>query len=197
MTDSDNTMHQAIDGTPAPASNTLAILERYHVLMLPAEINGAFWPIFLEAVLSHPAPITMHCAGGGGDAWVLFQMISMIQQHKAFTGVLLADAASAHSILFAACQSRYVSPFGSISVHRCLTLEGGQMNLNSARQAVERYERIDQMNAQIYADACLPEYDAAFWLSAFDKSTEMELAQYSAAMLITMGMAKPISEMSG
>lgn len=187
----------ALEGTPSHAVNTLDLLERYHVLILPMEFGASFWPVFLEAVLMHPEPITLHCAGAGGDAHTLFQMISLIRQHGRFTGVLNADAASAHSLLFAACQTRYVSPLGSISVHRCLTIEGGQMNYQSALASVKRYERIDDLNAQIMADACTPDYGADFWLDAFDRGNGAELMQYDAKAVIEMGMAKPIEQYPG
>ncbi len=187
-------MVEAKDATTPPSLKTLDLLVRYGVLITPAEISGDFWPVFVEAVMMHPKPITLHCSGEGGSAFTLYQLIGLIRQHGRFIGVLHADAASAHSILFAACQSRYVSPLGSISVHRCVSTGGWQMGAKAAREALFRYERMDKLHAQIMADACHSAYDVDFWLTAFDEAGS-GMKEFDAQHLIDMGMAKPISEM--
>ena len=195
MTDAQNgDMAEAKDTTPPPSLKTLEILARYDVLITPAEISGDFWPVFVEAVMMHPKPIMLHCSGEGGSAFTLYQLIGLIRQHGRFIGVLHADAASAHSILFAACQTRYVSPLGSISVHRCVSSGGWQMGVKAAREAMLRYERMDKLHAQIMADACHSLYDADFWLKAFDDA-EAGLKEFDAECLIDMEMARPIAEM--
>lgn len=174
------------------------LLDEHGVLILPDEINHGVFQLVLTATLARPdKPITLYCRGDGGDSCAALALVDVIQRHGQFIGLLPGEANSSHSVMWAACEQRYIFPGGSIGLHRCARIELQHVDAGYARRAADEFDRIDRQCARVMAGACANQetHGESFWYDVIDRTGSRGLTFFNAEFLIECGMAKPISEM--
>lgn len=163
------------------------------VMALGSEIGHDTYRYVLEALLMHPGPVQIYCAGDGGDSGCALAIADLIGQHGQVTGMLPGHAMSNHVTVWASCQNRYVFPYGRIGVHK-VAWDG--MNSRTDQQSLARWAKafddIERDIAAILAGAS--DQDVTWWLQRMQQAGSGGIVEFNARTLIAMGMARPAKE---
>lgn len=163
------------------------------VFILPDEITHALYEDLLEAllVLRPHDEVRLFCRGDGGGTRTTLAIVDLIAQHGNVTGVLHGAAFSAHGLVWASCQRRYVSPNGCIGLHKVAGTDYGQMDSTYARHIAAEYERVEQIAAELLAR--ISGRTSGFWYDLMQDAGSSGCKIVEAARLIDMRMAHPLS----
>ena len=131
--------------------------------------------------------IFMRVIGLGGYMDYGSAISDLVRLHRV-TGVLMASAWSAHTIVWAACPFRYIMPSGSIRVHQVQqgTSADTFNQSKTLRQQLESVEIDNAYLANIYSSACgSKEYGMAYWMEVLSMTQSTEPLDCVAFMLIS------------
>lgn len=172
----------------------IELLARHGVLVLPVEIEHETYVLLLEALLHlGDKPLTLYCRGDGGSTRAAHAMCDLIRQHGKVTGMLPGEANSAHGIVWAACEHRYVYPHARLGVHQCgYDSLGTRVDSQLLSQIARDYMTSDRLNANILAAASVrsPEW----WYNVIKEAGSGGVVHFRARDLREMDMARPIEE---
>lgn len=172
---------------------TRKLLDDHSTFILPEEIEHEAYTFLLEAVLHMTGkPLTLYCRGNGGSSRSALAMVDLITAHGNVIGMLAGEACSSHGIIWAACQQRYVYPYGVLAVH--MTARDGistRIDMQVLKQMTVNSEKMNRQNAAILGAACKT---ATWWYGVITDAGSAETIDFDAAQLIEMGMARPITD---
>lgn len=180
-------------------SDALAIdLIEFKRIVLPSRIDESALALFANLATyawTHlPGErIELWCAGNGGQADETRAICDLIREHGHFDGILAGVAYSAHSIIWAACDRRYVYPSAQLGVHRTVYTysEPTQFTASQFELMWKTAQAADLFMVETYALAS--DKDVDWWM---EKAYDGELTtRLSASELIAIGMAQPIVEL--
>jgi len=171
------------------------LLERYGILLAPAELDEAAyvemsWALHLGRALHPDRPLELRCYGIGGNTYATLAIVNLIRDDGRIDGVLVGDAGSGSSIIWAACPRRYVYPLASINVHESISRTEG-WDMAYQRTQLEEQSWQNRQIAALYAQASAqsPEW----WLDKMAAGHGVATL-IPADELIQIGMARPIEE---
>lgn len=174
------------------------LLESHGVIIAPVSVDYGFyhemsWAIIIGRSLRPDKPLAIHCFGYGGYTPVALAIADIIQADGNVDGLLLGDAASAHSIVWAACKRRYAYPNARISVHKAAHHDlSGRYEDHDLQILADNTQREDEKIAKIYAWAS--NKSPAWWAKALQGSG-VALVEFGAHELINdLDMASPASK---
>lgn len=163
------------------------------VMALGSEIDHETYRYVLEALLLHPGPVQLYCAGDGGDSGCALAIVDLIGQHGQVTGMLPGHAMSNHVTVWAACQNRYVFPMGRIGVHKVAWESvNGRTDGQSLTRWAKAFDDIERDIATVLAGAS--DQDVQWWLQRMQHAGSGGIVEFDAKTLIALGMARPIRE---
>jgi ATP-dependent protease ClpP protease subunit len=170
------------------------LLESLAIIITPFEINDAFyremmWALKLGRLIHPKKPLALHCHGNGGTVSTALAIVDLIQQDGNIHGFLLGTATSAHTMIWAACQHRYVYPHAGIEIHPVAT-GAWESRLQEEDYANYRHS-IGWQNKQIlwiYANASTK--SVKWWKKQYRKGG-YTCVNLPAKKLIQIGMAQP------
>lgn len=166
------------------------------IVVLPENIDHAAYEYVLEAVLEQPESLVMYCAGQGGSSGDAMAIVDLIAGHGNVTGVLIGEANSMHSVIWAACKRRFVSPNAIIGVHKvAISSHDHVLDSKTAGLIFREYDQTEKAMAGIYAGAS--DKDQAWWYQTLQDTGAVGVHVMTAAALIALGMARPINEWRG
>lgn len=193
------------------------LLELELGIILPSDINynsyfEMLWALkYAESVKLGDSDLSkeeikLYCNGDGGQARDALAIVDIIQSLFApVSGIIVGEACSANSVIWAACSKRFVSKRASIGIHKISYQFKGQTDDTGWNTYQEKdidlmkrkYKEGDQIVASIYADACKqnPVNDnrvfatQEWWLDEMAKGGQ-QLWRISAYKLVDMGMAE-------
>ena len=172
------------------------LLEHHGVVVLPESIDHEAYQHVLEAI--HRAggkPITIYCDGDGGYGRNALSIAGLIQQHGSVTGILVGEAHSCHTVIFMACQVRFVHPAAALGIHMpAYSSVNNPVDRRHAHNINLELERGERQMARIYAQASAPEYDETYWYNRLREAGSAGVEMIDAEELINMDIARPIAE---
>lgn len=171
------------------------LLERYGIVLAPAEIDTAAyvemtWALHLARAMHPDRAIELRCYGIGGSTYATLAIANLIRADGRIDGVLVGDAGSGSSIVWAACPQRYVYPFASINVHESISRAEG-WDLAYQRTQLEEQSWLNRQIAALYTHASTQ--PPAWWLEKMAAGHGVATLM-PADELIQIGMARPIEE---
>lgn len=176
----------------------LKLLQDHQVIILPDEIEHDSYEMVLESCLRFPdLRLKLYCRGDGGDTRTGLAIVDIIRQHGRVVGILPSEANSTHALIFAGCPERYIYPLGRIGVHMVAWGNKGHVDSRAAKLTYDEFSQTDRLNAQILAEACLPQWNLEFWLNIINGTGSHGVTQFNSEFLIQCGMAKPIQALAG
>ncbi len=174
---------------------TQPLLERFGIILTPPKIEDEAyeqmtWALHLGRALHPDKPLELRCYGEGGDSYAMLAIVNLIRADGNVDGVLVGDAGSASSVIWASCQRRYVHPLASLNVHGARQVGGG-WNSQAERAWLESLEWVDTRIADIYAAAS--DKAASWWLEKM-AAGHGACSLMPAEEIVAIGMARPITE---
>lgn len=173
----------------------------HRIIVLPADITADTYTMLAETlILRQHQPITMLCAGDGGDSDAAVRIIDLICAHGAVTGILPGGAYSSHAAIFAACGKRYVYPKARFGVH-AIALAGAPARVDAkyARQLANDMDATNRVFITVMAEACSehPWRSVKHWeRNVFREAGSGSYKLFGSEHLVSMlGMARPIAEL--
>ncbi len=133
--------------------------------------------------------VTLYCAGAGGLTDYAFAMVDLIKRHGDVTGYLVGTAYSCHSLIFSACQHRYVTPHSAIATHQpSFEVTGGTADV--IHRAAFRLGRIERQIVDLYVSAS--NQDAEWWGAFMKNDLEGDFRFLEASNMIAIEMAQEL-----
>ena len=170
------------------------LLETRGLFVMPQEIDHeAFNLVVYVCALYADKPLTFHCQGDGGDCTAAMGIVDVIRHHGRVTGLLAGEANSCSGVIFAACNPRYVYPYGSIGIHASTMDQISRVDRAYAHTWTKELETTDRQFAEIYSDASDTGVD--YWHEMIKAQGGNGYNRLNASMIINRAMAHPISEM--
>lgn len=163
------------------------------IIVLPEEIEHSTYEYVLEALLERAGQLVwMYCKGDGGDSRSALAIADLIGLHSNVVGLLVGEANSSHVTVWAACQTRYVSPNGGIGVHKVAWSSfDGRADSHNMRLVADQFDSTEAKTARILEAASDKGWD--WWLKLIQQTGSSGLRQFDAEAIIRMGMALPIA----
>lgn len=163
------------------------------VMVLDAVIDHETYEAVLEGLFMRPEQdVVLYCAGEGGMARMALAIADLVQQHGMVIGMLPGPAMSCHATIWAACGTRYVFPHGRIGVHNVCWTTQRTLDAQSLDVLAKEFEGLNQETARILAAAA--KADVAHWRAAMQAAGSHGFTVCTAADLIAMDMAEPVSK---
>ena len=139
--------------------------------------------------------IVLRINGPGGDQSDMFACVDLIRvegQSIPIHGYLYGEAASAHSVIWAACPRRTVLPNAALAVHSCQTWFPQSIGGQELQRRVADIDQINQKMAAIYADACAaaPYNTAKYWMDVMNDHSTATLQLMAKELVGKYKMAK-------
>ena len=167
------------------------------VIILPEDMGHEAYELVLECLLraedSWHDTIRLFCRGDGGCARSALAIVDLVREHGNVAGMLAGEAHSSHAIIWAGCPQRYVYPMGAIGLHR-VAVNGlsSRQDAVSLKAFAEEYAATDRRMVKVLNEAC--PFHGPFWINLLEETGSGGVKMFSAADLISMEMAKPVSE---
>lgn len=141
-------------------------------------------------------PIYINCTGDGGDINTAFGIAGIITTIGNVVGVVSGMCTSAHSVVWASCDTRYVAPFSAMQVHSTsVYVESDYVNMAKAQYLSNRLTVLNNKLADMYY-RCALSIPPQKWLEYID-TPQYELRQFWTDELIDIKFAKPLIDLIG
>ncbi len=181
---------------PETLKESQPLLERDGIIIMPADVDDdSYFSISLALRLGRKLfpekPIELRCHGFGGDAGAGFALIDLIKEDGNVDGILLGFAASAHSLIWAACARRYVYPNAVIGVHQAHNYGQQQMFEQTYMMELQKIGWYNAHCARIYAEASNKSQE--WWREKLKGELSVDVFDYE-ALTGDLGMAQGIHE---
>lgn len=170
------------------------LLER-GVIVLPQYIDHDTYALLVEAlVVERPGdPVQLYCRGDGGSANTALALMDLIEAHGSVTGVLHGAALSAHGMVWAACQQRYVAPRGSLGIHKVRFDDLGGVDSTHAELIIAEQRAIEWAGAALLGR--ISSTPAQRWYTLMQQIGSLGCKLLPAETLIRLGMAHPLTSL--
>lgn len=182
-------------GIITPMGDGVGDIDNHRHIILSSRIDNDTYQQILRG-LSHASRnypesrIRIYINGYGGSVESTRAIVDIIQEYEKVDGILTGEAYSAHSIIWAACPSRWIYPSAVLGVHPVWGLAIGTGK--DLEKESKHMEQIMQWMAGIYAAASNKTSD--WWYKKMYKAGDSLIYLY-ANNLLTMKMGKPKSEL--
>lgn len=157
-------------------------------IILPKLIDHESAVETAEKMMTAEKFANLWCEGDGGSFDDTMRLVYWINQ-KAFTGIVLGNATSGSSVLFAACPRRLIGKHASIGVHTGVVYLEGYLDAAQFLEQAKRIKRCDVIQAQIYASAST--MDARWWYNRMGEANGNTVYLF-APELVEIGFAEYI-----
>lgn len=179
---------------PEALKETQPLLESDGIIIMPAEVDDdSYFAISTSLRIARrlfpDRPIELRCHGFGGDAGAGFALIDLIKEDGNVDGILLGFAASAHSLIWAACQRRYVYPNAVIGVHQAHDWQSQPMFEQTYHMELMKIGWYNKHSASVYAEAS--NKPQSWWLEKLKGELSVDVFDYE-ALTGDLGMAEGI-----
>lgn len=114
--------------------------------------------------------VVLRVNGYGGSLSDLMACVDLLQMQAAnlpLVGYLYGEAASAHSVFWAACPKRVIMPRSFLSVHSAASMGWQRLGVSDVNLLKLDLDASNLQMAQIYAAASA--YDTAYWLGLLEQ----------------------------
>lgn len=169
------------------------LLENRRLIVLHETIEHETYELFAYAALRFPSDqITVWCKSNGGDCRSAEAIAGLIKMHGDFCAVLIGPVMSAAVTIFAACQTRYIAPTGTIGLHTSSIGGEDRGDTISMRHAMEELDHTDNFQAQCLAEAS--NKPASEWLALIQSAAHRPCKIITADRLLVYELGKPMAD---
>jgi ATP-dependent protease ClpP protease subunit len=161
-----------------------------NVIILPESIEHPDYVDFAERLLElGDVPVTLYCSGSGGSTRDGLAIVDLIEAHGNVTGVLIGAAMSVHGMIWAACQTRIITPRAMLGVHKAgFTTQERGVDTMTARLMIKRLAFYEEHLARILSAAS--NKNKEWWRDVIERAGSDEFEVFGADELIALDMAQ-------
>jgi ATP-dependent protease ClpP protease subunit len=99
------------------------LLESHAIIIAPEGIDHSSylelsWALHVGRVLHPGRPLELRCCGDGGELSPAFALSDLIRSDGNIDGICIGRVSSAHSLIWASCNRRFVHPSALLGVHQ-------------------------------------------------------------------------------
>ena len=176
--------------------NSQPLLE-HGIILMPKNVYhedyiNLSWALLLARKSYQDKPLELACYGEGGGINSAFAIYDLVKRDGNIDGIAIGDVSSAHSIVWAACNRRFVYPNSAVSIHQVKNGVWQQGYYEHDYElAGERFRWCNLRVAELYAD--ISNEDKSYWHQQI-MSAHAQVAYFDAEKLVELGMASYISE---